>query len=189
MKKEVQIENSTLQYSIKKSKRAKRMRIAVYCDCSIVVTSPQSISETQIQKFIRLKADWIAKKIAFFCSLQIHPDIAIQSEQHYLQHKEKALKTISERVHKLSEKYQFEPNEIRVKMLKTKWGSCSVKKNLNFNYKVLFLSAELRDYVIIHELCHLKVMNHSQKFWNEIKKHVPNYLELKTQLKSKGFVH
>ncbi len=158
------------------------MRIAVYCDCSIVVTSPQSISETQIQKFIRLKSDWIAKKIAFFSSLQIHPDIAIQSEQHYLQHKEKALKTISQRVQKLSEKYQFEPNQIRVKMLKTKWGSCSGKKNLNFNYKLIFLNQDLQDYVIIHELCHLKELNHTKKFWAHVASFIPEYKKIKNRL-------
>ena len=186
MKKEVHIDNSLLQYSVKKSKRAKRMRIAVYCDCSIVITSPQSVTETQIQKFIRLKSDWILKKIVFFSSLQIQPDIAIQSEQHYSQHKEKALKAITRRVRQLSEKYKLEPNEIRVKMLKTKWGSCSGKKNLNFNYKLIFLDQDLQGYVIIHELCHLKELNHTKKFWAHVESLMPQYTLMRNRMKSIG---
>jgi len=57
-------------------------------------------------------------------------------------------------------------NRISIKSLKTKWGSCSSKKNLNFNYKILFLSEKDRDYLIVHELSHLVHMNHSSKFWD-----------------------
>jgi predicted metal-dependent hydrolase len=189
MKREVKIDNKKLAYSIKKSKRAKRIRVAVYCDGSVVITSPQYTLEKTIIRFLHLKSDWVFKKIDFFSKLEVHPDIATTSQRHFIQHKDAALSIVKERVEYFSKRHNFTPNIVRVKMLKTKWGSCSVKKNLNFNYKVLFLSGELRDYVIIHELCHLKVMNHSQQFWNEIKKHMPNYLDFKSELQSKGFSH
>ena len=66
---------------------------------------------------------------------------------------------------------------------KTRWGSCSKKGTLNFNYKIALLSPELRDYIIVHELCHLGEFNHSSKFWLLVEKTVPNYKTLRKQIK------
>lgn len=175
-----------VSYAVRRSKRAKRMRIAVHCDCSVVVTSPYTLSEQVIKKFVKLKFDWIAKKMAFFSGLDINKDIAVWSKEHYEKHKADALRVISKRVDFFAAKTGLEPNGIKVKMLKTKWGSCSVKRNLNFNYKVLFLDSNLRDYIIVHELCHLKHMNHSKKFWRYVEKVCPDYRDLMEDLKKSG---
>ena len=86
-----------------------------------------------------------------------------------------AKKIIYERV----QFYQPYVNEkigtIRIKEQKTRWGSCSSKHNLNFNWKCIMAPIEMVDYIVVHELCHLKQMNHSQAFWNEVGKILPDY--------------
>lgn len=64
---------------------------------------------------------------------------------------------------------------VSIKDMHTRWGSCSSKGNLNFNYRILFLPVELVDYIIVHELVHLQEMNHSQKFWRQVGRVIPDY--------------
>ena len=73
--------------------------------------------------------------------------------------------------------------KVTVKNQKTRCGSCSSKGNLNFNYKLYFLPDRLMDYVIVHELAHLRHMNHSEAFWKEVEKYYPNYKECRKELK------
>ncbi len=74
-------------------------------------------------------------------------------------------------------------NMVRIKNVKTIWGSCSSKKNLNFNFKLFFLPEALIDYVFVHELAHLKHMNHSKAFWSEVEKQIPDYKKRREELK------
>ena len=74
-------------------------------------------------------------------------------------------------------------NMVRIKNVKTTWGSCSSKKNLNFNFKLFFLPEALIDYVFVHELAHLKHMNHSKAFWSEVEKQIPDYKKRREELK------
>lgn len=86
------------------------------------------------------------------------------------------------RVFELAEKYGFSFKKVAVKRMKTRWGSCSSKRRLSFNYKLMYFNAKTIDYVIIHELCHLNEMNHSKKFWNTVESFVPDYKTLRKQL-------
>ncbi len=72
---------------------------------------------------------------------------------------------------------------VAIRNTKRSWGSCSSLGNLNFNYKLLFLPSCLRDYVIVHELCHLKELNHSERFWREVELVVPDYRQLQAELR------
>jgi predicted metal-dependent hydrolase len=73
-------------------------------------------------------------------------------------------------------------------MQRSRWGSCSRKGNLNFNYKLIQLPQELADYIVVHELCHLKQFNHSHAFWNLIAETIPNHIELRKILKNQ-YIH
>lgn len=95
---------------------------------------------------------------------------------------DKANEFIPKRVDELANKHGFSFNNVKVKSLKSRWGSCSSKKNLSFNYKLMSFDANIIDYVIIHELCHLKQMNHSIKFWKLVKEITPQYKIYKQQL-------
>lgn len=92
-------------------------------------------------------------------------------------------KYIPARVSQLARRYGFNFSKVIIKGQKTRWGSCSIRKNLSFNYKLMQYREEVIDYVIIHELCHLKEMNHSKKFWLLVDEICPDYKSLKKELK------
>lgn len=78
-------------------------------------------------------------------------------------------------------------NSIRVKDVKTFWGSCSKKGNLNFNWRIIMAPNWIIDYIVIHELCHLKYMNHSKEFWDMVEIYMPSFYEARIWLKENGF--
>ncbi|MFA5997544.1 MAG: M48 family metallopeptidase [Candidatus Paceibacterota bacterium] len=172
-----------ISYTLKKSKRAKRVRLAVYCDGSVVVTSPFGVELSIIEKFISDKKQWVSDKIKFFKSIDSKA-IRTFSHEDYIEHKDKALALVTERVRFYNEIYGYSFNKISIKNQKTRWGSCSLKRNLNLNYKIVFLPQKHQDYIIVHEMCHLKEFNHSKKFWALIEKTLPNYLEIKKELRN-----
>jgi len=79
--------------------------------------------------------------------------------------------------------YGFKIGSVAIRNQKTRWGSCSGKGNLNFNYKVMFLPKEFADYIIVHEICHIKEMNHSIDFWNLVGISIPDYRRIRRELK------
>jgi len=97
--------------------------------------------------------------------------------------KKKAYVLIMERISHFNQSGEFPVGKVFIRNQKTRWGSCSGKRNLSFNYKLLFLPENLRDYIIIHELCHLKEMNHSKNFWTLVSTRVPDYKALRRQIR------
>ena len=106
-----------------------------------------------------------------------------RSTRHYSKNKETARGIITEKVKKYNEIYQYRLGRISIRSQKTRWGSCSKSGNLNFNYKILFLEEPLADYIVVHELCHLQELNHSQKFWNLVAQVFPNYRQIRSELR------
>lgn len=105
------------------------------------------------------------------------------SAAEYRQVKELARKFVHQRLTELNRHYQFSYQRIAIKNNATRWGSCSKRGNLNFHYKVHLLPAELADYVLVHELCHLKELNHSRRFWELVAQTVPQYQRQRAALK------
>lgn len=104
---------------------------------------------------------------------------------HWMRNQAKLI--IPERVKHLAEKYGFVTGKISIRTQKTRWGSCARNGNLSFNSKLMMFDPSIIDYVIIHELCHLREMNHSQKFWDEVAAIIPEYKKIKSKLK-KNFI-
>lgn len=171
-----------ISYKHKRSKRAKRLRLAVYCDGSVVLTSPFGIEQSMVEKFITDKKQWVLKKIQFFKSVESRTTQTF-SHKDYLENKDKVLALVQERIRFYTKVYDFSYNKIFIKNLKSRWGSCSRKQNLNLNYKIVFLPLIYQDYIIVHEMCHLKEFNHSERFWTLVEKSIPNYLEIKKDLR------
>ncbi|GAB4287145.1 MAG: hypothetical protein Kow0081_4990 [Candidatus Dojkabacteria bacterium] len=88
---------------------------------------------------------------------------------------EYAREFIEKRVDFYATKNNFSFNKISIKEQSSRWGSCSSKKNLNFNWKLILTSRPCLDYVVVHELCHLREMNHSKNFWNLVENIMPDY--------------
>lgn len=82
--------------------------------------------------------------------------------------------------------YTFLYKKVTIKNQFSRWGSCSRKGNLNFNYRIVFLPPEQADYLIVHELCHLGEFNHSKNFWDLVEKTTPNWKKLRHELKEGG---
>lgn len=104
--------------------------------------------------------------------------------KHYLLHKEKARERILARLQHFNQFYHFAWNRVAIRNQRRCWGSCSAKKNLNFNYKMLFLPEHLHDYIIVHELCHLKEMNHGPSFWLLVAEVIPGYEVCRAELRA-----
>ncbi len=91
-----------------------------------------------------------------------------------------------ERVQYYMQIMQVKPNEVRIKNQKTRWGSCSSKRNINLNYRLIMAPLEVIDYVVVHELSHLIELNHSKAFWQKVKEVLPDYEAQKNWLKQNG---
>jgi predicted metal-dependent hydrolase len=100
----------------------------------------------------------------------------------WLRHKAKIY--IPKRVQELSKHAGFNYKKITIRSQKTRWGSCSADGRLSFNYRLIRFREKVVDYVIIHELCHLKELNHTKKFWDLVERFCPDYKSLKRELKS-----
>lgn len=186
MIRQIRLHNRNVNYSIRRSKRAKRMRLAVYCDGNFVVTVPQTFPVISIDKYLIAKSQWVISKFDFYEGLNKKQKLYF-GVNGYDTYKEKALETIAKRIAELNDlHYHFKFNKIAIKNHKTRWGSCSKRKNLNFNYKLFFLSPKTRDYIIIHELCHLKEFNHSKKFWRLVAIAAPDYEKVRKNLNEKS---
>jgi len=163
------------------------MRLAVYCDGSVVVTQPYHLGESVVEKFLSDKSAWLLAKVTFFKQLQDR-EITHYSKADYLKYKQSAYGLASERLAYYNRFYQFSFNRVNIRNQKTRWGSCSRKGNLNFNYKILFLDHKTRDYIIVHELCHLKEFNHSQRFWGLVEKIFPDWRVIKKELRKNSLI-
>lgn len=103
--------------------------------------------------------------------------------QHYLAHKEAARELVHAKLLYWNQFYGFRYNRVAIRNTRSCWGSCTSLKNLNFSYKLLFLPEHLQDYIIVHELCHLKELHHKESFWKLLEAQIPNYEERIAQLK------
>ena len=97
--------------------------------------------------------------------------------------REQARSFVQNRLKYFNDFYGFKINRIAIKNTSSRWGSCSSKRNLNFNYKIIYLRPVLADYLIVHELCHLGELNHSRRFWALVSKTIPDYVKINKELK------
>lgn len=171
-----------INYSIRKSSRAKRVKIVIDQNREVVLVVPKFVSIKRAEKFLNEKSDWILSKISEKQDDKIFL-VGENDNRDFLQKKLKAYSLIKKKVEKFNDFYQFKYNKICIRNQKTRWGSCSSKGNLNFNYKLIYLPEKLIDYVVVHELCHLKQMNHSKKFWELVGLTIDDYIIIKKKFK------
>ena len=182
-------------YEIRESSRAKHLRITVYPDGRIVVTKPVRVSMTAAARFAEAKRAWASEVHARLVRTEekrkkesggVEIPKLRKGSREYRAAVEKARSLVTARLSELNAVYGFTYGRISIRNQSSRWGSCSQKGNLNFNYKIAFLPPALADYLLIHELCHLKEMNHSARFWQLVAKQVPDYMRLRKQLRAVG---
>ena len=158
--------------------RRRTIGIEVHADGKVIVRTPLRMSSAEINRFIDEHEDWIRQK-----SDNRHGTGALGVECLSKQELDNIKDTFEKRVQFYCDIMNVSVGRITIRNQKTRWGSCSSKGNLNFNYSLFFLPEELRDYVIVHELSHRRYMNHSAEFWAEVEKYCPEYRTYRKQLK------
>lgn len=191
-----------VEYTLTKSKRKS---ISIYVKGgSVFVRAPLRVSKKKIDAYVESKEKWIRKhqqkqienmqkqdsfmldydsEILLFgdtvrvgdvilSNTESSKDLKDQVKKYY---KSEAKKYITSRVHEISEQMNLKPANIRITSAKTRWGSCSSRGNVNFSWYLIMASEDEIDYVIVHELAHLKEMNHSQRFWKIVEEYMPDW--------------
>lgn len=172
-----------------RSKR-KTLAIEIRPDMRVVVRAPEKIPQNEIIKFVEEKQNWIKKHLVqmYFKAEEIkkqkkEPALTNADIEKLCQ---KALSVIPDKVKYYAEIMGVTYGRITIRNQKTRWGSCSSKGNLNFNCLLMLMPDKVLDYVVVHELCHLKQMNHSKKFWKEVERYMPDYQNYKKWLNENG---
>lgn len=101
-------------------------------------------------------------------------------------YREQARQVLSERVGYFAQKYGFNIGKVRISSARTRWGSCSSKETLSFTWRLVMAPLDVIDYVVVHELCHLRELNHSKAFWARVEKILPDYKKRRRWLKDNG---
>ena len=169
-------------YTLRENARAKRVSITVRPDGSVFVSKPRWASEREVEGFVARSAAWIARAKARFEGLPKTSRIET-SRKEYKRYKQAALDFVERRIRHFNAHYHLHYRKLFIRNQKSRWGSCSHIGNLAFNYRLLFLPQHLADYIIVHELCHLRHMNHSRAFWAAVAETIPDHLACRKELR------
>ena len=167
--------------------RSKRRTIAIEVkkDLRIVVRVPLEMKDNDIQRFVMEKQRWIEKHLQIVKKRNGEKETPFTVEEiHALA--DAALKDLLQRVAKYAPIVGVTVGRITIRNQRSRWGSCSAKGNLNFNCLLMLCPEEVRDYVVVHELCHRKELNHSPAFWSLVECVLPGYKEQYHWLKENG---
>ena len=156
--------------------RAKRIIISIKPEYVRVVI-PKRQSFKNARKFVESRLDWIKKN-------KQSMNVQLEKKRNLPEIDRKvARKILCRRIGELAQLHDFVYNRVSIRKQKTRWGSCSTKNNINLNASLLHLPSELMDYVLLHELVHTRVKNHSKDFWDELETVVPNARQVDRKLK------
>lgn len=161
--------------------RSKTIAIQIDREGQVIVRTPYGITKRQVEEFLDEKKDWILQtrqRVEKRKTEQI-----LISEEVRREDIERAKRIFPERTAYFAKRMGVDYGRITIREQKTRWGSCSSKGNLNFNWKLVLLAPELLDYVVVHELAHRREMNHSKNFWKIVEAELPDYRERRRRLK------
>jgi len=179
-KRKLSIRGDDYEYTLKRRPYTKHIRLSIGRDGALSVSAPATYPIFLLKIFLGRRFDWIIKNIE---RLKNNPSILAvkHSELEKSQYKKQTKILVKSRLEYFNQFYyhllgvKFIYHRISIRNQKSRWGSCSSAKNLNFNYRLCLLSPELADYIIAHELCHTKEMNHSPAFWQLVARLIPDY--------------
>lgn len=171
----------TITYQIIRSSR-KTVAIQIRGD-QVLVRCPNHMSDAQVERFVKSKSHWIETHLGRTPSTPHLPPFTA-GQIHELA--DQAMKVIPERVAFFAPLVGADYGQITIRNQRSRWGSCSSKGNLNFNCLLMLAPPEVLDYVVVHELCHRKEMNHSERFWAEVERVLPHYRGCRQWLREHG---
>lgn len=181
----ISLDEEEIEVEVIRSKR-RSMAIQIRTDGSVVARAPMHASDRAVKRFVSAHARWIAdnrqemferrKKLAD------NPYDIPAWESLSAADKKIAKQKIMEHVDYYANRMEIDYGSISMRNQKSRWGSCSSKGNLNFNYRLAYLPEELLDYVVVHELAHRRHMDHSAAFWEEVETYYPAYKKCRQML-------
>ena len=171
-----------ISYTIVRSSR-KTIAIQILPSGEVLVRCPKRLPKRDIEAFVRSRRSWIEGHLAKLSGQPQLPPFTVQELQLLT---EQARQAISERLAYFAPQVGVTFGRITIRSQHTRWGSCSAKGNLNFNCLLMLCPGEVLDYVVVHELCHRKQLNHSAAFWAEVAQVMPDYRVCRSWLKEHG---
>jgi hypothetical protein len=180
----ITIKGREIPYTLRRRKWHPKITLSVRSNGAITVTAPVSMSVYLVERFLEHKKGWLSDTLASLPASFVRSPNDVRDE--YTAHKEAARALVHRELARLNAHYGFVYGRVSIRNTTSRWGSCSSKKNLNFSYKVVFLPPLLVEYLIVHELCHLKEMNHSPAFWSLVAEMVPDYRARRKALQAHG---
>lgn len=170
---------------LERSHRAKHINLTIKTLNAIRVAVPVGVTFADAELFARSKREWMQKHLKRI-ELMVRQIERVARETPI--DRKTAREILVSRLDELSEKHNLPYNKAFVKNQKTRWGSCSMQNNINLNINLVRVPPELMDYAIIHELVHTKVKNHSQRFWDQLERYLPNAGALDQELDQYWFL-
>lgn len=172
---------------IRSSRRT--LSLQVKNDGQVIVRAPKHVTLQEIAAFVRKNSAWLHKhleKVRKEKELNAASPVQPLTMEDIQKLADEALRVIPGRVAHFAPLVGVTYGRITVRNQRTRWGSCSSKGNLNFNCLLMLAPPGILDYVVVHELCHRKEMNHSPKFWAEVANVMPDYKERQKWLRTEG---
>lgn len=163
-----------------RSQKAKHIHLSIRPFKGIRVALPKGVSFHQAEAFILEKRDWIQRNLIKVKKIEAQKTAISQKLQQLNIPEAKTM--LVRRLAQLAERHGFSYQKVTIRNQKTKWGSCSYKNNISLNIQLACLPQRLIDYVLLHELVHTKIKNHSPQFWAELDKYVGDAKALRSQL-------
>ena len=167
---------------LERSKLAKHIRMSIKPPSKIRIAVPVGVSFKEAQNFAEAKEAWLQKQIQKF-SISEATSLYEKSDLESKEYKAQKKHAIIVRVKYLAIKYGFKHNKISTRRMKSRWGSCSYQNNISINICLSYLPQKLQDYIILHELMHTRIKNHSRHFWFELNNITEDINELRKELK------
>ncbi|MEE0282803.1 MAG: M48 family metallopeptidase [Lachnospiraceae bacterium] len=188
MPKEELVKIAGLSVLLVRSSR-KTLAVQIRADGTVIARAPLRMPKDRILCFLSEKASWIRmqqgrmqEREKMRQQARIHLDAAQEKEL-----RERAKSVLAQRTAYFARQIGVTYGRITVRDQKTRWGSCSQTGNLNFNFRLILAPSEVLDYVVVHELCHRRQMNHSTQFWQEVAQVLPDYRKRKAWLTENGW--
>jgi len=173
--KQMKYNNDQIEYILIR-KRIKNIYIQIK-DKKVIVKVPFKIKENSVEKLIYEKSKWIYEKLEEDKRKNFSDSSVVTEED---------IHKLERNVDNLVKKYigltGLYPNKVRIRNIKSAWGTCSSNKNITISLRLINKSDDAIEYVVLHEICHLKHMNHSKEFWDLVEKHMPEYKKIRKEL-------
>ena len=173
---------NTLFYQLKRSRRARSIRLQVRHDGVVELICPWHISFSDAQKFYESKRDWVAQTLASQNTRDPRRCLPISDHDYRLRATD-AHALATQHLQQLNQHYGYQWKQIEIGKWRSQWGCCRPNDTLAFHYHILSIPPPLQVYLCAHELCHLKARNHSKHFWSLVATTIPDYKERRKQLK------